>query len=158
MAVTWKKIAFEADVVTKATWTTKGDMLVATGASTPIRLGVGANDEVLTADSAQGSGVKWAAAGGAGVTYTDYEYEADLASAATYTPPAQTFFNFFAEYLASAGINLEWYNAQTSTWLIDVDSYDEKVMFHQGTSQRLRLINDHVSSAWGIGLYGVTWS
>ena len=67
MAITWKKLAFETDVVTKATWTTKGDILVATGASTPVRRGVGTNDQVLTADSAQADGVKWAA-GGAGVS------------------------------------------------------------------------------------------
>jgi len=68
MAETWKKLAFEADVVMKATLTTKGDLLVATAASTPARLGVGADATVLTADSAEASGVKWAAAaGGSGV-------------------------------------------------------------------------------------------
>lgn len=73
MAVTWKKLAYEDNVVTKATWTTKGDILVATGASTPARLGVGTNTHVLTADSAQGSGVKWAApAGGATVATGSY--------------------------------------------------------------------------------------
>ena len=45
--------------VTKATFTTKGDILVTTAASTPTRLGVGTNGQVLMADSAQASGVKW---------------------------------------------------------------------------------------------------
>jgi hypothetical protein len=44
--------------------TTKGDILVATAADTITRLGVGSNDQVLTADSAQSTGVKWAAASG----------------------------------------------------------------------------------------------
>jgi hypothetical protein len=38
----------------------KGDLIVATGNDSPNRLAVGANDTVLTADSAQASGVKWA--------------------------------------------------------------------------------------------------
>jgi hypothetical protein len=48
------------------TVTTKGDILVR-DASELIRLGVGANNQVLTADSAEASGVKWADAGGGGV-------------------------------------------------------------------------------------------
>jgi hypothetical protein len=48
--------------------TTKGDLIAATGASTPARLGVGTNGQVLTADSAEASGVKWATAGGGGMT------------------------------------------------------------------------------------------
>jgi len=70
LAETWKKIAFEADVITKAVLTTKGDILAATGADTPVRVGVGTDTHVLTADSGQGSGVKWAepAAGEGNVT------------------------------------------------------------------------------------------
>jgi hypothetical protein len=40
--------------------TTKGDLIAATGASTPARLGVGANNTVLVADSAESTGMKWA--------------------------------------------------------------------------------------------------
>jgi hypothetical protein len=41
---------------------TKGDILVATAGDTVAKLGVGSNDQVLTADSAEASGVKWATA------------------------------------------------------------------------------------------------
>jgi hypothetical protein len=40
--------------------TTKGDLIAATAASNPARLGVGANDTVLTADSTAATGLKWA--------------------------------------------------------------------------------------------------
>ncbi|HVW22977.1 MAG TPA: hypothetical protein VHB51_00615 [Candidatus Saccharimonadales bacterium] len=46
----------------KSTLTTKGDLYVASGASTPARLGAGTDGQVLTADSAQSTGLKWASA------------------------------------------------------------------------------------------------
>ncbi len=45
----------------KSTLTTKGDTYVATGASTVVRQGIGSDGQVLTADSAQANGLKWAA-------------------------------------------------------------------------------------------------
>ena len=48
--------------------TTKGDLLAGTGADAFARLGVGANGTVLTADSAETTGMKWAAVAGGGYT------------------------------------------------------------------------------------------
>jgi hypothetical protein len=48
--------------------TTKGDLIAATGASTPARLGVGTNGQVLTADSTAANGVAWATAASGGMT------------------------------------------------------------------------------------------
>lgn len=45
-------------------FTTKGDLLAATGSAAVARLGVGSDTQVLTADSTQTLGVKWAAAAG----------------------------------------------------------------------------------------------
>jgi hypothetical protein len=39
--------------------TAKGDVISATGSAAPARLGVGSNDQVLMADSAQSTGLKW---------------------------------------------------------------------------------------------------
>jgi len=44
----------------------KGDLIAATSADTVSRLAVGANGTVLTADSAEATGMKWAAAAGGG--------------------------------------------------------------------------------------------
>jgi hypothetical protein len=46
----------------------KGDIIAATAADTVARLAVGANDTVLTADSSQATGLKWAASAAGGMT------------------------------------------------------------------------------------------
>lgn len=46
----------------------KGDLVAGTGADTFSRLAVGANDTVLTADSAQATGLKWATVSAGGLT------------------------------------------------------------------------------------------
>ena len=45
----------------------KGDLIVGSAADTVARLAVGANDTVLTADSAQATGLKWVAAASSGL-------------------------------------------------------------------------------------------
>jgi hypothetical protein len=45
--------------IPKSVVTTKGDIVTATASATPARLGVGSNDQVLTADSSTATGLKW---------------------------------------------------------------------------------------------------
>jgi hypothetical protein len=51
----------------------KGDIFVATADNTVTRLAVGTNDHVLTADSGEACGVKWAASGGGGSHASTHE-------------------------------------------------------------------------------------
>lgn len=51
----------DASKVPLADYTAKGDILAATAASTPAAVTVGSNNQVLIADSAQSTGVKWGA-------------------------------------------------------------------------------------------------
>ena len=48
--------------------TAKGDIYAATAAGTPARLGVGTNDQVLTADSTTATGLKWGAVNANSIT------------------------------------------------------------------------------------------
>jgi len=58
------------DAFTALDVTAKGAMLVGDGTTDPVALAVGANDTVLTADSGEASGTKWAApAGGGGLVF-----------------------------------------------------------------------------------------
>jgi hypothetical protein len=74
--------------------TTKGDLVVGTGSGTFQRQAVGANGTVLTADSAEADGVKWAAVAGGGMTLLS----TTTLSGATTTISSidQTYTNLFA--------------------------------------------------------------
>jgi len=60
MAVTWKKLAYEDDVITKAILTAAGDIIYASASATPAILAKGSDDDVLTLAAGVPS---WAAPG-----------------------------------------------------------------------------------------------
>lgn len=57
-----------AAAIAKSIVDSKGDLIAATAADTVARLAVGANGTVLTADSAEATGLKWATAAAGGLT------------------------------------------------------------------------------------------
>ena len=66
-------IGNSTSAVTMVTQTTKGQILIGDGSGPPQMLGVGTNDYVLTADSGETTGVKWAAAGGGNLWVANLE-------------------------------------------------------------------------------------
>jgi len=59
-------IAGAGSVAGDSIWDAKGDLAAATGANAAIRLAVGTNGQVLTADSAEATGMKWSTSSGSG--------------------------------------------------------------------------------------------
>lgn len=59
----------DANAIQNAIVDAKGDLITATAADTPARLGVGTNGQVLTADSTAATGIKWADATGGSKTF-----------------------------------------------------------------------------------------
>lgn len=57
--VAWKTLDTLGAIV-KSLLTTKGDIIVATGAATPVRLGVGTDGQIIVADNSQSAGIRWA--------------------------------------------------------------------------------------------------
>jgi hypothetical protein len=68
------------DVITKEIFDAKGDLIVGTGSNAGSRLAAGTNGYVLTADSAETSGLKWAAAPAVGSFETSIVFEGATAN------------------------------------------------------------------------------
>lgn len=89
----------------------KGDVLVATADNVISRLPVGIDTHVLTADSTEASGVKWAAAGGGGggsVYGTEYESELDMTFRSTIGPTLFEAHKFTTANKPAGTYRIEW--------------------------------------------------
>jgi collagen type VII alpha len=70
--------AADSRYLSLSTATTKGDLYAASGSGTVIRQAIGADTYVLTADSTQTTGMKWASATSASVAAATYTSKGDL--------------------------------------------------------------------------------
>ena len=106
-AVTDNWTAIENGLIDRSLVPTKGDLLVATAASTPARQAVGSDGQILSADSAQSSGVRWIS--GTGVPnasfMNDLIYDKRFFSNAGLLPGSQHY-----ETAAGAAPAVDWDN------------------------------------------------
>ena len=77
--------AANAAYVPKTLTTTKGDIITATAANTPARLGVGSDNQILVADSSTATGLKWATPSSGALTLISTTNASATASSVTLT-------------------------------------------------------------------------
>lgn len=134
-----------SDAILDALLTTKGDIIAASAAFTPARLAVGGtNGHVLTVDSAESTGIKWAAQTGGAAAATQAEQEAG-SSTTVYTSPGRQ------QYHPSAAKVWIRFNG-TGTIAIDA-SYNVTSITDNGTGDyTVTIATDFSSANYGIAL------
>ena len=81
----------QGSLVSNVDWTAKGQILAATGNTAAARVTLGSNGYVLTADSAQATGVKWAVATPVGSVFYMAASSADTATGGSVTISGTTY-------------------------------------------------------------------
>lgn len=150
--------------------TTKGDLIAATGASTPARLAVGTNGQVLQADSTAATGLKWSSSSNSpsmlGIeTSGNYAKTGTTGTAGTITPvedttyyspiylPTATFDRIScatgAGFSGTATVRLGLYNASTTTGKPDTVVFDAGTVSCTAASTTYEItISQSITAGW----------
>ncbi len=124
--------------IAKSLGTTKGDIIVFTGSAIPAREAIGANDTVLTADSAQASGIKWAAPAGGGAftalttVNSDVENTASAIDAVKITIPADDWADGETIFMMFRITTLQ--NSGASISLREIFKYGSQDLFNEAAN------------------------
>lgn len=116
--------------VNTSTFTNKGDIIAATAAGAISRLGIGTNNYVLTADSTQTTGIKWAA------------ITADVTLTGTQTLTNKT--------LTDAKMNMAVVSASTTSYNCTIADHSKLVIMSSATAATVN-IPTNASVAFAIG-------
>lgn len=126
----------DADAIQNSIMDAKGDLIVATADNTPARLPVGTNDYVLTADSAEATGLKWAAASGGGnfaLLHTE-----TLSAAASFSVDSiftASYRNYFWTWSGTSSTGAELrYNLRASASDITATNYVYQILYGDNTT------------------------
>ena len=139
----------------------KGDLIAAVAADTPARLGVGANATVLTADSTEATGLKWAAPSSSSQSFSLIT-TLTLAGSASYTATGLSSYNQL--YCTFNAVSADASNSITYTFNSDTGSnyaYQNTDMYQNGnTFSTANVFMSNVSSSsdttFYIGSQGAT--
>lgn len=139
----------------------KGDLLVATANDTVARLAVGSNNQVLTADSAQASGVKWATPAGGSMVYISSVTASNSASVAftsgidsTYDVYVISFAGVESSASGASDLNMRFSTNGGSSYFSGASDYIVRLArsvtaLILGTGQSAIKITDQVNPATG---------
>ena len=132
-------------VAVTATMATKGHLMAGDGSGVPSMLAVGSNDEVLTADSGEATGVKWATAQGASAA-SQAEMEA-ASSTSVYASPGRTVYH--------PGVAKVWCTYNMIGTIAITESYNMTSLTDGGAGDCLLTFDDDFASAGYAGV-GIT--
>ena len=166
------------DVLVDTLADAKGDIFAATAADTVTRLPGGANDQVLTYDTAEATGLKWAAAGGGAwtnanatgdelvnnstvmVNHTELQFSVDANS--TYAFFLIIVFNsgstpdFKNGWSYPSGTTIKWRTSSSSNW--NVSETYENFISGSGSGDRGSMFSGRIKTAGTAGTVSVQFA